>query len=257
LHSVWAVDADNVFAVGDGGTILHRINSAWSVMASGVTSNLRGVWAASASDVWAVGMGGTVLRFNGTSWSAITGATTSDIDAVWGSSATDVWLVGSGVVTHWNGTAFSSMSFAGTLLSVSGTGPTDVWVAGENTYLHHFTGTWSTVDPVIGTSTFFAVLAVGAKDVWATDFVLNKESVHYDGSKWTPRKTNGGIFMGLAARASDDVWGVGGNDVGRWTGLAWTTTQPFGANVSLWSVTTTVGNMWIVGDSALIEHQAF
>src|SRR5437764_14092470 len=44
LRAVWAVTADDVFAVGDGGTILHRSNDAWTVMSSGTTSRLRGVW---------------------------------------------------------------------------------------------------------------------------------------------------------------------------------------------------------------------
>src|SRR5262245_23955830 len=67
LHAVWAVNANDVFAVGDSGTIVRRVNGAWTVMTSNTTANLRGVWAASSSDVWAVGVGGAIVRFNGTS----------------------------------------------------------------------------------------------------------------------------------------------------------------------------------------------
>jgi hypothetical protein len=258
LHSVWAVNADNVFAVGDMGAIFHRVSGTWTVMPSGTTNSLRGVWAASASDVWAGGVGGTILRFNGTVWTTITGVTTSDVDAVWGSSSNDVWLVGSGVVTHWNGTTFTQKLFGGILLSVSGTGPTDVWASGENSGLLHWNGsTWTTITPLKNASTLFAVLAMAPSDVWVTDFLPGKETVHFNGSAWTPQGAGGGIFDGLAGFASNDVWGAGGTRVGHWNGSAWTTTLPFGSNVSLWSVATTPGNAWIVGDSGLIAHQAF
>ena len=256
LHAVWAVSASDVFAVGDSGTILRRVNGSWSPMTSGTTSDLRGVWAASSSDVWAVGLGGTVLRFNGTAWSTIAGVTASDVDAVWGSSATDVWLAGSGTVTHWNGTSFSSTGFGGILLSISGTGPRDVWVTGENTYLHHFTGSWTTVNPGAGTSTFFAVLALSPTDVWATDFMPNKETMHLSGNKWSAQKTSGAIFNGLSALAPSDIWGAGASRVGHWNGSAWTIGQPVGTTAYLWSVAATAGHVWVVGDNGLIGHLA-
>jgi hypothetical protein len=257
LHAVWAVSATDVFAVGDSGTILRRVNGIWTPMLSGTTNHLRGVWAASSSDVWAVGVNGTVLRFNGTAWSTLANVTTANIDAVWGSSATDVWLAGSGQVTHWDGTSFSGTGFAGSLLSVSGTGPLDVWVTGENTYLHHFTGTWTTVNPGAGTSTFFAVLALSPTEVWASDFVSNKETMHLVGTKWTAQKNGGSTFEGLSGHASNDVWGAGESHVGHWNGSAWTSVQPFGTNAVLWSVTTAPGAVWVVGDSGLIGYQTF
>src|SRR3954466_2029659 len=70
LQSVFALSANDVFAVGEAGTILRRINNEWTVMASGVTSNMHGIWAASATDVWAVGTD-TILRYNGTVWTEV------------------------------------------------------------------------------------------------------------------------------------------------------------------------------------------
>lgn len=256
LHAVWAVSASDVFAVGDGGTILRRVNGVWTQLASGTTRNLRGVWAASSSDAWATGQAGTVLRWNGSAWSPVTGLT-SDVDAVWGSSSTDVWLAGSGVVTHWNGATFASFGFGGAMLSVSGTGPNDVWVTGESTNLHHFTGTWTTViPPGAGTSTFFAVNAISSTEVWATDFTPGKETMHLAGGSWTAVKANGGVFQGLSALAANDLWGAGASRIGHWNGAAWTTTQPLGTAASLWSVAARPGHVWVVGSGGLIAHLA-
>jgi hypothetical protein len=255
LHAVAAVSASDVFAVGNSGTILRRVNGSWIPQASGTTSDLRGVWAASSSDVWAAGVGGTVLHFNGTDWSTVAGVA-SNVDAIWGSSATDVWFVGSSVVNHWDGGAFSSTGFGGIMLAVSGTGPRDVWVTGENTYLHHFTGSWTTVNPGAGTSTFFAVLALSTTDVWATDFMPNKETMHLSGTKWSAQKTGGVIFNGLSALAPNDIWGAGASRVGHWNGSAWTSAQPLGTAANLWSVAATAGHVWVVGDNGLIGHLA-
>lgn len=259
LHGVWAVSASDVFAVGDGGAIFRRTGGNWTVMASGSTQNLRGVWAASSSDVWAVGVGATILRFNGTAWRTVTPGTTSDIDAVWGSSSTNVWLAGGGTVLHWNGTSFTTFGFGGIMLSVAGTGPNDVWVTGENTNLHHFTGTsFTTVNPGAGTSSFFAVFALATNDVWAADFIPGKETMHFTGgAKWVAQRTGGAIFDGMAGLSSSDVWGAGGSRTGHWNGSAWTIEQPFGSNASMWSITTTAGNAWLVGDSGLIAHRTF
>jgi hypothetical protein len=257
LHGIFAISAGDVFAVGDGGTILRRINGGWTVMSSGTTADLRGVWGSSSSDVWASGVAGTILHFNGTAWSAVSGAT-SDVDAVWGSAPDDVWFAGGGTVLHWTGAGFTSFGFGGTMLAVSGTGPRDVWVTGENTNLHHFNGsTWTTVNPGAGTSTLFTVLALSASDVWTTDFMSGKETMHWNGSKWVAIRTGGGIFNGMAAVTASDIWGVGGSRVGHWNGTAWTLEQPFGSNASMWSVSTTAGNLWLVGDGALIAHRTF
>ncbi|MBC7975125.1 MAG: hypothetical protein H7138_09085 [Myxococcales bacterium] len=257
LHGIWAVNANDVFAVGDGGTILRRTNNAWTVMASGTTRNLRGVWAASSTDVWASGVAGTILHYNGTAWSVVPTPSTSDVDSVWGSGPSDVWFAGGGTVLRWNGSSFTTQSFAGTMLSISGTGPRDVWACGENTNLRHFTGTsWVTVNPGAGTSTFFSVLPLSANDVWASDFFPSKETMHWTGSRWVAQRTSGAIFNSMSALSASDIWGAGGNDVGHWNGTAWLSDSPFGSNAAMWSVTTTPGHVWLVGSNALIGHRA-
>jgi hypothetical protein len=255
LHAVWAASANDVFAVGDDGTIIHR-NSAgtWSVMTSGTTNDLRGVWGSSASDVWAGGISGTILHYNGTAWSSVSGATT-DVDAVWGTASTNMWFAGQGTVLHWTGSSFTTSTFGGTLLGISGTSASDVWTTGENTNAHHWNGTsWTTLTPGAGTSTYFTVLDVGSNDVWVTDFFPNKESVHYDGTSWTVKKTFSGQFDSLSALGTSDIWGAGASRIGHWDGTAWTTGQPLGTGVSLWSVTAVATDVWVVGDSAEIAH---
>lgn len=258
LHDVFALGAGDVYAVGDNGTILRRNNNEWIAQDSGTTRNLRGVWAASSSDVWAVGVSGTIVRFDGTVWTLFAGGGTSDIDAVWGSSANDVWLVGSSRVLHWDGARFTSVGFAGTMLSVHGTGPTDVWVTGENTNVHHFTGAiWEKFVPTSLTTTFFSVLAIAPGDAWAATWVPSKEAMHLVAGKWSAKPTGNVTFQSMAAVTASDIWAVGDSYVAHWNGLAWSAEQPFGTNQLMWAVTTTAGNAWLVGNDGLIARRTF
>ncbi|HEX8113386.1 MAG TPA: hypothetical protein VF516_36905 [Kofleriaceae bacterium] len=265
LHGVWAASASDVFAVGDGGKILRRVNGTWTQMTSPTTNNLRGVWGLSSSDVWASGVAvngvGTVLHFNGTAWSLVPGATT-DLESVWAASSTDVWFAGSTVVLRWNGSAFSNPgNFAGPLLSVSGTSSNDVWVTGENTNVHHWNGSaWTTFMPPVGTTSFLCVLAVAVNDVWVSDFMPGKETAHWTGgstTKWATAAASAGGWNGMSALASNDIWGAGGSHAGHWNGSAWSQETPPGTNPILWSVTTRPGNAWVVGDNGLIDHRTF
>jgi hypothetical protein len=255
---VWAASSTDVFAVGDAGVILRRVNGVWTRMTSNTTNNLRGVWGTSSSNIWAVGQGGGVVHFNGTAWAAVSVSTT-DMDGVWGSSASDVWIVGASTVWHsTNGTTFTSTAMAGALLSVHGTGPSDVWVSGENANLHHYaSGKWTSVSPGAGTSTYYAVLDVSASSVWTSDFMPNKETMHYNGKSWAAAKTGNADFQSMFAMTATDLWGVGALKIGRNNGTTWTVTALTGITTSLWGVSGASGNVWAVGDAGVIEHYTY
>ncbi|MEO8698948.1 MAG: hypothetical protein ABI867_02860 [Kofleriaceae bacterium] len=259
LRGVWAASANDVFVVGDAGTVLRRTNNTWTTIASGTTNMLKAVWGTSATNVWVVGQAGTVKRWDGSAWTSIT-VTTSNVDAIWGSSATDIWLAGPSTVWHSTnaGTSWTTSALSGALFSISGTGPGDVWVTGENAYLRHWANNrWTTVNPGAGTSTYFTVLALATNSVWTTDFFPNKETLRYNGSSWIAAKTSSAIFQDLHATTASDIWGVGASKIGRWNGSVWTVSSPVGSNASLWSVTGVPGQLWAVGSSALIAHYVY
>jgi hypothetical protein len=259
LKAVWAVNANDVYAVGNTGTILHRVNgTSWAAVASGIPDNLRSVWASSSSDVWVGSEHGAILHFDGSGWSDMPSPSTSDVDTIWGTGPSDVWFGGSTMILHWDGARLTTWGLNGSVLSGSGTGPRDAWVTGEDVTLRHYTGTtWAPVNPGMGSTTLFAVLARGANDVWVTGPIPNKETAHWNGSRWTPFKTNNSVFLSLSALSATDMWGVGQGKVGHWDGVAWATDKPFGEDVGLFSVSTTAGHAWIVGDHGLVAHRTF
>jgi photosystem II stability/assembly factor-like uncharacterized protein len=68
--------------------------AAWTPSASGTTEWLTGVWGSGPNDVWVVGDEGTILRWNGSTWMPSSSGTRERLSAVWGSGPNDVWIAG-------------------------------------------------------------------------------------------------------------------------------------------------------------------
>ena len=111
LRAVWSVDKNDVFAVGESGTILHYDGNSWTAMRSGTTESLSAIWGSSSKDVFAVGHN-TILHYNGRGWANISSnASTGDFTGIWGSGSNDVFVVGqNGKILHYDGDHWTVMS---------------------------------------------------------------------------------------------------------------------------------------------------
>jgi hypothetical protein len=70
LSGVWMSQKKHVWVVGSYGLILRRANKVWESQPSGVDEHLNDVFGRSDTELWAVGDGGTLLGYNGSQWSA-------------------------------------------------------------------------------------------------------------------------------------------------------------------------------------------
>lgn len=74
----------------------------WMTVATPTAQSLRGMWAGAENNIYAVGDSGTITQFDGTTWVNVNTATTSNLRAVWGSSPTNIYAVGdSGTIMHY------------------------------------------------------------------------------------------------------------------------------------------------------------
>jgi hypothetical protein len=219
LLGVWVNSADDVFAVGGGGTILHYDGTAWAVMESGTSFDLGGIWGSSPGDVFAVGEGGTVLHYDGRSWSPMSVPSGSPfLNGIWGSSGTDVFAVGQGgEIVHYDGASWIEMYDGGFALNaVWGSSATDVFAVGEwGTVLHYdgdswerltvpttyyLTGIWGTADNhlfVVGLENWLYLMG--------PDVVL-----HYDGADWGTVEPEIPAGLWGVWGTSEDMFLVGG-----------------------------------------------
>src|SRR2546425_4492046 len=96
LYSAWGSASNDVWAVGEGGTILHWDGTAWSAFASGTGNYLYSVWGSASNDVWGVDDRGTILHWDGSGWSASSSITTDWKTVVWGRGSDDGGRGGNG-----------------------------------------------------------------------------------------------------------------------------------------------------------------
>ncbi len=94
LSAVSAVDANNIWVVGNSGTILYADASGYVLQESPTTKDLKGVFAVSANDVWAVGKSGTIIHYDGTEWTKVTSPSTNNLSDVFFTDASNGWAVG-------------------------------------------------------------------------------------------------------------------------------------------------------------------
>ena len=139
LLAVWQVPEGDVWAAGNNGVLLHRVDAKWTLVPSGTPNQIKGLWGSSQMDVWAVGKAGTIMHFNGAVWERIDSPVKSNLSAVWGSAPNDIWAVGDlGAILHFRGHAWHSVESGTThdLIHIWGTSSDDIWAIGAYVVLH-------------------------------------------------------------------------------------------------------------------------
>jgi hypothetical protein len=131
--ALWGRSADDVYAAGVGGRILHFDGHRWTVEPTGTTETLHGLFG-DGDAVFTVGRGGTILRRGSEGWQAMESGTTERLLSVWGSSSTDLFAVGTGgTVLHFDGHRWQRQrsGTSETLWSVHGSAPNEVLAVGR------------------------------------------------------------------------------------------------------------------------------
>lgn len=258
LLAAWGAKANDIWASGDEGTVLHWNGSSWSGQTIAL-NYLTHLWGASSTDVWSTSGDGTMYHWNGSAWSAqgrVMQATTQW--GIWGSSASDIWTVGNlGTVQHWNGSSWSSSQPGGmrALRAVWGSGRDDVWVVGvgsPSNIIHWNGSSWT--NEISGTNNgLMGIWGTSSNDLWAvgSGFIL-----HNTGNGWTAIPgAEGKSLQGVWGSSRDDVWAVGLEGIIlHWDGNMWTSV-PSGTTEHLNGIWGTSKNdIWVVGNAGVILH---
>ncbi|MBI5534309.1 MAG: hypothetical protein HY898_16410 [Deltaproteobacteria bacterium] len=255
LYSVWGASKTNVWAVGQGGVILHYAAGQWTTVASGVTVALTGVWGTSASDIWAVGLSGTTTHFNGSVWTQVATPVTESLSEVWGYPNGTYYAVGEkGRVINWDGTAWNTCCnyTANGLGAIWGRSGTDFLFGGYEklyrvtssaTYVHSFA--WNSVSAVHGNAT----------QTWITVNGTSSETTfqQLSGDYFSVKHTNPHSYSRLWVDDAGKIWAVG-NAILRYDGTTWSTVQTGLPSFlhGLWGDPS--GEMFAVGAAGTILH---
>lgn len=198
----------------------------WSRVTLPVTAPLRDIWGTSADNIYAVGDRGTVIHFNGTSWQAIDVGTTADLTEVVGTGPDDVRLSGSGQRIHFNGAGWNPVTWP-TLPSPGRLkefrGPALARVAaddamaiiegvnygGRDTVKHWNGSAWVAELVVTDTEGAYAIwMAPDGRALVGMSRVGGAGSgYHYDGTAWRTGLGGGRVTgVGYAGKSFDDVF---------------------------------------------------
>ncbi len=239
-------------------------NAGLCVDASACIQTLTRIWGAADNDIYAVGQGGKILHYDGAAWSPMNSGTVQNFLGVSGTSGSDIWAVGEGVLSHYDGQAWTTSEPGGPPDIC--TTRYDVWGAAPNAYHAghcggYFIGydgaTWEYES--VGGPQKTGIGGCAANDIWATDEALGW-LVHYDGSTWdllfTPPGTQQIGRYGVACVASNDVYMVGvQGDAIHYDGTAWTT-EPTGVAATLREVADAgAKGVVAVGDGGTLLHR--
>jgi len=256
LHAIWESAPNDVWAVGDLGSMVHFDGATWTPWPSGTTCGLRSMWGSAANDVWAVGDCGTVLHWNGTTWSPVPSGTTSDLIDLWGIGPSAIWAAGTGnvadpgVLQQWDGTSFSTAftNASATFDAVWASSASDVWVVGQGPgggvkYWNWNGQAWTNPTAPFLETTGMSLWGSGPNDIWSPPF-------YWNGSFWTDT-TGTSRYLGyggsMGGTGPNDVWTSSG---GHWDGASWTTFDCGGGDVA----GSTFGDLWFVGKSGAVSH---
>jgi hypothetical protein len=217
--------------------------AAWHVVLEKLTPTLLCVWGTGPNDVFAVGgprgngTPSSVLHYDGHGWRDLSPGGTETFWWAHGTSDKDVWVVGeAGRITHWDGATFTghASGTTATLYGVWAAAPDDVWAVGgtpggatsqPNDVVLHFDGARWTPSPLpqaLGRA-FFKVWGTASDNL----YVVGEFGAiwHRRGVTWTlesqPPIAKGSLTT-VAGCSPSEVYAVGGRDVLRWDGTAWT-----------------------------------
>ncbi len=256
LNDMWGESADNIYAVGDGGTILHFDGVKWTVEPVDAKDWSYGIWGSGANNIYAVGLR-AVLHYNGISWNR------TEIDApgylygIWGTSASNIYAVGEvSTIMHYDGNTWTAMPNNANrpLYDVWGTSPTNVYAVGySGTIVHYDGGTWS-IMPSPTTQHLKSVWGTSATNIYASG--ENGTLLHYDGTTWVEIQTPVTVTLRdiHGSNESDIYISTSNGNVLHFDGIEWAVTNT-GITDHLKSVWVNASNdVYSVGYAGRIVH---
>ena len=275
---VWGSSPNDVWAVGDAGTILHWDGTAWlDSSVSGHPDGFLNVWGSGPSDVWAVGFRngtGPIFHWDGTNWQRVFTAPRV-LEGIWGTGPMDVWASGgvsgsevNGILLHFDGTEWTEVEVPGGLPmmhAIWGTSSNDVYVGGRFRWIHWDGSTWSNLE-LPEPMEIFGMWGSDTNNVWTAGFAGALGSAgrvaHWDGQSVSI------THLGDASWTCERIWGSQPNDIWvtvgspgtvaylyRWDGATWNLVDAGSGIGFLEGISgTAFDDIWAVGLSGLMLH---
>jgi len=274
INGIFGTAADDVWAVGSGGAILHFDGIGWNGVPSPTTAQLFGIHGSGPRDIWAVGGGGgTTLHYDGASWTVSPNPSMQALRAVYAVAPTSAWAVGAaGTVLRFDGSGWKDANNpAGrNLYGVWAASADDVFVVGDGGAHRYRNGSWDATfaSPPINPAPMSPPAEL--RGVWGSSpndvfFVGPSGSLmHYNGGVFDSVTSVPGLSLNtISGKSADDLWVVGNNGsiwhrsgvaAGAGAAMGWRTTESY-TNSSLsavWAISRDV--VWASGNDGALQR---
>lgn len=293
LKTIWGSAANDVWAAGSGGTIVHWNGTAWAASPTGIPNTFNAIWGSGPQDIYAVSGNQAILHGNGTSWTkvyALDPGTGISVNAVWGSGPNDVHL-GTNHFSDDDGNNANGFLHTApkpdagdagywqialgqpVINGIWGSSASDVWLVADNSQfvafqygmtLHGKPGEAGTLEYTeVDSQSNVALESVhgsSANDVWAVGAAGTIRHISTADVRWqiVPSNTSAHLHS-VFALSPNDVWFVG--DDATILHFDGTSVKPSDAQLPLGPKPTLYGvwgsgpnDVWIVGDGVVLHY---
>jgi hypothetical protein len=258
LRAVWGTSGGSIYAVGDGGTIVHYTgNDTWSANEAPMfTDPLFGI-SGGGGRVVVAGSNGSVLINSGSGWNPTNTGTMTDFRDVW-QDANEIFAIGSvGTYDSITTAGPAPMQWPTSGASLTGVwgSSSDLYFVGGNLVLHRKTSISET--SVSNAGTFQGVWGADPSNIYAVG--LSGKIYHSMGfDDWNSQDVSGDTrdFNGVGGTGPGDVWVVGSGGAvlhSTGSGAKWTHVDAQ-TGADLYGVWVDATDVFIVGSQSTIVH---
>jgi hypothetical protein len=152
LNAVWGSSTDDIWAVGDKGTIIHWDGSEWRKIDAGISTRITAIWGISQSEIYIVPISGvqsSLYRYNGLSWEKIFDNIGIYSTTLWKAESGNL-LIGGTSLLEYDGSILQEVYISGRtrgIVKVRGSEINNVFTVGDFGEITHFNGvSWINLD---------------------------------------------------------------------------------------------------------------
>ena len=260
LRDVYMLAENDVWAVGNGGTVLHYDGATWSPVPISTTDTLRDIYMVSPTMGFIVawsGGGSTIWHWDGAVWTQ-RGTVPDPLFRIDANGAADAWASGVSVVYHWNGVEWAlEWNAPSVLFAIDMTSPQTGWAVGAyGTIVQYSNGAWSQYANSPVETVLYETFFTSPTDGWAVGFTNTTYLLHNNGVTWTWRYTLPFPVDRIRMFSSNSGWVTGGLNIAYFDGRSFhTASNPATHTLSALSMVSATSG-WIVGEQGTMLRLA-